>query len=222
MTDERVPEGLVEEMAEDYGLDAGRLGAALSEALDAYEDERDFWTWRDGEAYAHRDDVGRVLTAARRAQRLWAELTPEAREEVRFFQGGKEDDPVGSWFHDAISLLDEYRVHYAKQPGNPGTSRTGDAGDLRPLKAFARMLMWFWVTQTDEPFGHVVERQDDVEGYDPDMGEKPPRAAESKAIEFLDDCASCLRDHYEVSYTEGNLETVVRNIKQEAAELAGT
>lgn len=222
MTDERVPEGLVEEIAEDYGLDPGRLGSMLSDALDAYEDERDFWVWRDGEAYTHRDSIGRALTATRRAQRLWAELTPEAREEVRFFQGGKEDDPVGSWFHDAISLLEEYHAHYAKQPGNPGTSRTGDAGDLRPLKAFARVLMWFWVAETGRPFGHVVDRQEDVGGYDPVAGDEAPRVAKSEAMEFLNDCASCLRDHYRALYTVGNLETVVRNIKQEVAELAGT
>jgi hypothetical protein len=115
--DERIPDGLVDEMAEDYGLDAGRLRAALSESLDAYDDEHDFWAWRDGEAYAHRDDVGRVLKAARRAARLWAELSPEARKQVLFFQGGDEVDPVGPRLQFAVDLLDEYRVHYAKQRG---------------------------------------------------------------------------------------------------------
>jgi hypothetical protein len=109
----------------------------------------------------------------------------------------------------------------------PGLQKTYNKHDYleekrEALEAFARVLMWLWVAETGRPFGHAVDRQEDVGGYYPVAGDEAPRVAKSEAMEFLNDCASCLRDHYEVSYTVENLETAVRNIKQVAAELAGT
>ncbi|HVW57837.1 MAG TPA: hypothetical protein VHC00_19345 [Rhizobiaceae bacterium] len=201
---------LVEEIARDHGFDANRLREALVRAVQAYRDEQAFWAWRE-QATGNVPDTKPALTAVQRALRLWRALPSELHRDVAYFQDPSSlEDPIGPKLQFVAELLEEYREHYQRPRGNPGHSRTGADHDLRPLQAFAVVLVEFWLTEKDKPFGHVVERYEEASGFDPSKGELAPRVAESEAMEFLMGASECLPHRYDVS----NFETVVRRIKR--------
>lgn len=205
--------GLVEEIASEHGFDADRLREALVRAVEAYDEEQAFWGWR-GQATSQIEAIERVLVTVRRALRGWEELPAEARREVAYFVDPSDAaDPVGPKLLFVSDLLEEYGEHYGRSRGNPGRSRTGADHDLRPLEAFAALLIEFWMADKGKPFGHVVGRYEEAAGFDPDKGERAPRVADSEAMEFLIAASDCLRERYDVS----NFETVVRRIKRRQA-----
>lgn len=188
MTDERVPEGLVEEIARDYGLDAGRFGAALNHARDEY-DEVSFWNFRQ-DMSDQNAAVAQVLEAVKRANSRWKNLNrkkSKIRGALRFFDGGPLSDPIGDRLQFIIDFLDEYPVQYDEQPrsrGNPGRSRTGAALDLGALRVFTRAMMRLWANETRKPFGHVVETDNSGDHYGRTKKEPVSRVPKSPAIKF--------------------------------------
>ncbi|TPL96409.1 hypothetical protein FJ960_26080 [Mesorhizobium sp. B2-3-11] len=203
-----VDKELIGELAKDFDLDVDRLHAATLEALHAYRFERDFWAWREGATHSVAHIVP-VLGAVQKAAELWSGLPAEARAEVSYFLDmDRSSDPIGPKFDFIISLLDEYHLHYNRARGNPGRSRSGSGLSLRPLRAFAEIMMQFWVSEKKAPFGNVVERHVELPTK---KGVKAPRSAKSEGIDFLNAAGIFLHpDQYLIE----NFETVVSRIKR--------
>lgn len=207
-----IPPGLSKELARDFGFDEDAVRDALMEAVQVYRDECAFVAFRSrgNQAIAA---LAPALRAARRANQAWAKVPPEARREVSLFVGGPGDvDHVGSRLEFVTDLLEEYAEHYANVRGNPGKSRTGAMLPLSPLKEFIAVLRAFWEAHAAEPFGHVIERDDEVEGVDSLRGEKAPRTPKSHGIDFAMHAAVCLHpDRYDI----GAFETAIQSGKAE-------
>ena len=208
MADNIVDRELIEELAKDFGLDGERLHAVVLQAIQAYRFGRDFGTWRE-DATRSIAQIVPVLNVVQRAAEIWSGLPAEAREEVAYFLDmDTSSDPIGPKFEFIIDLLEEYQHHYNRGPGNPGRSRSGSGLSLGPLRAFAEIMMQFWVSEKNAPFGTVVER--DVEAATR-RGEKAPRVAKSEGLDFLNGTGVFL---YPDRYLTENFETVARRIKK--------
>ena len=203
---------LVEEIARDHGFDAERLRVALVRAVEAHEEERSFWNWRE-QVTSQIGAIEPVLIAAGRALQRWQQLPAKVRHEVACFVNPSDGtDPIGPKLNFVADLLKEYRDHYSWPRGNPGLSRTREDGDnLDPLREFSAILMAFWDGEKGTPFGHVVERQTDLPGVDPNNDRTAPRDAKSAAMRFLYEAGAVL---HPTGYTISNFETVVRDIKR--------
>ncbi|MES0020637.1 hypothetical protein [Mesorhizobium sp. M0036] len=206
---ENISSELVDEIAAEYGFTPSSLHTAMVAAAGAFLFEFRLHSWRH-KASRHIAAVSRVLGQVKRAADVWSDLSDEARQEVVFFEDCEETgDPVGRDLAHAVGLLEEYCDHYKAQKGNPRKSRTGNGEMLQPLEIFAAHMIQFWENTAGLPFGYVVQRQNDVDGYDPKR-ENAPRVAHSKSLEFLIATALCLPQAHR--YSNANFETVVRSV----------
>lgn len=207
-----IPRKLVDEIAEEYGFTSSTLYAALTMATTAFLEEFRLHSWRQ-EANRHLVAVSRVRRQVKRAADEWARLSDEARQEVGFFENCEAtNDSVADDLTHAVGLLEEYCEHYKAPKGNPRKSRTGNGEMLQPLEVFSAHMIQFWVQTTGLAFGNVVQRQNDVAGYDPRI-ENAPRAAHSRSLDFLMTAALSLPTKHR--YTIANFETVVRRVLEQ-------
>lgn len=203
----------VKALAEQEGFDVCSLERAVEQAVIAFNEEAEFWGWRDGQAYEARDQIGGVLAAVRTGLRKWNSLPDVARDEVRKFVSKDAEDPVGPQLEFLSGLLEEYREHYGKPRGAPKKARFGDQEDLRPLEEFVAVMHTFWITNTDRPFGRDVTSKDPRDHGRATKGDEVLQEPVSHSIRFLDSLLGILTPRLGASYTVRNIETAVTNVR---------
>jgi hypothetical protein len=201
---------LAKRLSREFELHEEKLVDALGRALEAHSDEARFETGQTRRT-TNRSSVAPLHAAMARVQQLWRGADPDVRDDVLWFVGEEGgSDHVDRRIDYLTELFEEYGGNYARQRGNPGTSRgpSTERLPLEPLRAFAEVLIALWTQETGRPFGHAVETTDDLAAT--------IRDASSPSMKFLSEAVGLTGRPYSI----GNLETVVRGLKAGRDQLA--
>ena len=203
-------------------FDADSFFEAVQRAKELCLEDAKFWTWRDGTALTAKEDLTSFRNAIETASKAWAKVPDDSRRELSRFVSADAPDQITPKLSFIQELLTEFQEHYFRDGGRPPRGEeTGN--DIRPLISFVRVIHGFWIANTDQPFGHRMERvkgdfgrgkSNDARGHNVDPTKDHVALSPSMKLLFL----LCYRADLGLpkKYPLPEIRTAVQRIKKEA------